>query len=201
MNALPDSWAAWAAVKEREEPEEEWNQNGWIDDRATDERLVKLEVDIQGYAIAKEANALYQKQYRVLVPPDRLRELGTRRHKWLDAAHRSRYKTADPLVPYVIRFHAGAVCLKFLSSSAWSWLMLQDEVQERIDAGKGTLADLVFLSEKTALISRLWDEHEPKVIDSLRLHYSRDRSFSLPDQERLKMLREDLLYLADRVRE
>ena len=52
MSALPDSWAAWAAVKEREEPEEEWNPDGWIDDRATDERLVKLEVDIQGYAIA-----------------------------------------------------------------------------------------------------------------------------------------------------
>jgi len=196
MNALPEAWAAWAARKE-EEPEKEWNPEGWIDKLTADERHVMLKADILGYDIPKEANALYQKQYRVLVLPDRLRELGTRRHKWLDAAFRSRYKTADPLVPYVIRFHAGALCRKFLENSRWSWLFLDEAAQERIDAGKGTPADLVYLSTKTALLSRLWDEYKPERINALRSNYYRERTYCPEDQEVLELYRQDLLYLAE----
>lgn len=200
MNALPEAWAAWAARKE-EEPEKEWNPHGWIDKLTADERNVMLKADILGYDIPKEANALYQKQYRVLVLPDRLRELGTRRHKWIDAAFRSRYKTADPLVPYVIRFHAGELCRKFLENSRWSWLFLDEATQERIDAGKGTPADLVYLSTKTALLSRLWDEYKPERINALRSNYYRERTYCPEDQEVLELYRKDLLYLAEIVKE
>lgn len=196
MNALPEAWAAWALRKE-EEPEEEWNPEGWIDERATDERLVMLTVDILGYDIAKEAN----EKYRVLVPPDRLRELGTRRHKRLDAAHRSRHGGGDPLVPLAVRFHAGALCREFLEHSRWSWLFLDEATQERIDAGKGTPADLVYLSTKTALISRVWDEHRPKSMQDLRSNYYRERTYGPEDQEMLEVYRKDLLYLAEMVRE
>ena len=203
MNALPEAWAAWAARKE-EEPETEWNPDGWIDDLPNDEKHLKSLICLVAYELAGEANGHWckdGKKYRVLVPPDRLRELGTRRHKWIYASFRRTHKRTDPGVPLIVRFHAGALCREFLETSRWSWLFLEDATQERIDAGKGTPADLVFLSTKTALLSRLWDEHKPERINALRSNYYRERTYCPEDQEVLELYREDLLYLAEIVKE
>lgn len=96
---------------------------------------------------------------------------------------------------------AGTLCREFLERSRWSWLFLDEATQERIEAGRGTPADLVYLSTKTALLSRLWDEHMPKSMQSLRSNYYRERTYGPEDQEMLEVYRKDLLYLAEVVKE
>jgi hypothetical protein len=197
---MPASWAKYAEEKGASYGEEVYSK--WFTSLSKDESSMKLIITILGREIAQAANGgTAQRKYQVLVFPDRLRELNTRRHKYLDASFRKEFGIPDPRLQVIMNFRTGKVCRAFLDLSQWSRLLMEDEVLERIDEGKGEPRDIVTLSHRTALIGRQLDERDPELIGKLLREYHPERNFHSSDREYLNRLRGDLLSLAGSITE
>ena len=197
---MPVAWAKYAEEKGASYGEEVYSK--WFTSLSKDESSMKLIITILGREIAQAANGgTAQRKYQVLVFPDRLRELNTRRHKYLDNSFRREHGIPDPRVQMAMNFRTGEVCRVFLDLSPWSRLLMEDEALERIDDGKGEPPDIIAISRRTALIGRQLDERDPELMTTLRREYHPEREFLLPDQEYLRRLKTELLFLAGTVTE
>lgn len=197
---MPEAWARYAEEKGAAYGEEVYRK--WVTSLSKDESSMKLIITILGRNIANAANSgTVQRKYQVLVFPNRLRTLNTRRHKYLDASFRKEFGVPDPRLQVIMNFRTGKVCRAFLDLSQWSRLLMEDEVLERIDEGKGEPRDIVTLSHRTALVGRRLDEKAPELISTLRREYHPERNFHSSDREYLNRLRGDLLSLAGSITE
>lgn len=197
---MPVAWAKYAEEKGASYGEEVYSK--WFTSLSKDESSMKLIITILGREIAQAANGgTAQRKYQVLVLPDRLRELNTRRHKYLDASFRKEFGVPDPRLQVIMNFRTGKVCRAFLDLSQWSRLLMEDDALKRIDEGKGNPRDMVTLSRRTALVGRRLDERDPQLISTLRREYYPERNFHSSDREYLKRLRGDLLSLAGSITE
>ena len=182
MDSMPASWAKYAEEKGASYGEEVYSK--WFTSLSKDESSMKLIITILGRNIANAANSgTVQRKYQVLVFPDRLRTLNTRRHKYLDASFRREHGIPDPRVQMAMNFRTGEVCRVFLDLSPWSRLLMEDEALERIDDGKGEPPDIIALSRRTALIGRQLDERDPELMTTLRREYHPERNFHSSDRE------------------
>jgi len=200
VDTMPAAWAEYASRKI--EAPDGGADNSWPESLIHDEHGIKLTISLLGWEIANGANGWTDKRkYQVLVLPDRLRELNTRRHKYLDSSFRREYGIADPRIQMIMNFRTGELCAAFLDRSRWSRLLMGDEAIGRIDEGKGTPKDIVTLSHRTALVGRRLDEKDPELIGILRREYHPEREFLLPDREHLKRIKKDLLSLGESIAE
>lgn len=200
VDSMPAAWAKYAEEKGAA-PDKEAD-NKWPRSLLQDEHGIRLTITLLGRNIANAANGgTVQRKYQVLVFPDRLRELNTRRHKYLDNSFRREHGIPDPRVQMAMNFRTGEVCRVFLDLSPWSRLLMEDEALERIDDGKGEPPDIIAISRRTALIGRQLDERDPELMTTLRREYHTEREFLLPDQEYLRRLKTELLFLAGTVTE
>ena len=200
VDSMPAAWAKYAEEKGAA-PDKEAD-NKWPRSLLQDEHGIRLTITLLGRNIANAANGgTVQRKYQVLVFPDRLRELNTRRHKYLDNSFRKEFGIPDPRVQVIMNFRTGKVCRAFLDLSQWSRLLMEDDALKRIDEGKGNPRDMVTLSRRTALVGRQLDEKAPQLISTLRRKYHPERNFHSSDREYLNRLRGDLLSLAGSITE